>query len=404
MDPMIAAAARALAGGAPLDALNHLAARDDAPALALRGSALAQIGELEHARRLLQRAAKASHADSPERARCVVALADVALAARHLDHDTTTLAAACEVLARHGDMLNAVHGRLLAARRLTLIGRADAARQILDALDTARLPPAWRAMRSLVRAELALRAFEPALTERALDQARRDAHAAGIATLTREIEAARRLLALPMALLRDGAAPRPVTLAQLVQVRQGRWLVDACRLAVHTRDTTVALATRPVLFSLVRTLAEAWPAVVPREALIQRAFRIRDADDTLRARLRVELGRLRPLLPGAARIEASGAGYALRLAPAQRAAVLTWPGNERHGAVQALLADGQAWSSSALALALSTSQRSVQRALDALAAEGLALPYGRGRTRRWRIAPLPGFAPRLLLPPVTPPQ
>ena len=79
--------------------------------------------------------------------------------------------------------------------------------------------------------------------------------------------------------------------------------------------------------------------------------------------------------------------------------VLARPVEHEHGAVLALLTDGESWSSSALArAALGTSQRTVQRALDSLAAEGRVQAFGRARARRWMTPPVPGFTTTLLLP------
>lgn len=405
MDPMLVAAARALAAGAPLDALNQLAVRDDAAALALRGSALAQLGDLDPARRLLLRAARAFGRHDPmARARCEVALADVALAARDLQADADTLEAACVLLAGHGDPLNATHGRLLAARRLTLLGQPAAAAERLRPLEGMRMPPAWQAMQALVRAELALRCGCVSQALHALAVAQAAADSAAIPALSREVASARAQLALPAATLRRAGTATPITAAQIEALRaEPVWLVDLCRGSIHARGSQIALSSRPVLLALAVELAQAWPRAAARGRLIERLFRIARPDETLRARLRVEVGRLRALMPQGVAIAAQGDGYALRLAEGEHAAVLAWPDDEPHGVLLALLADGQLWPSSALALSSGLSQRSVQRGLDALAARERVQPYGRGRQRRWRIAPLPGFAPGLLLPPLAPP-
>ena len=179
-------------------------------------------------------------------------------------------------------------------------------------------------------------------------------------------------------------------------------MVDACRHVVRDGRTVVSLAGRPVLFALARALAEAWPGDVPREALVARAFGARHADESHRARLRVEIGRLRAAMKTLADVSATGRGFVLAPHGGRDAVVLAWPVDEEHAAVLALLADGESWSSSALALALGTSQRTVQRALDALAAAGKVQPLGRGRARRWMTPPLPGFATTLLLPAALP--
>jgi DNA-binding transcriptional ArsR family regulator len=167
---------------------------------------------------------------------------------------------------------------------------------------------------------------------------------------------------------------------------------------VRDAGKAVSLARRPVLFALARALGEAWPGDVARETLLARGFGAKDADESHRARLRVEIGRLRAVLRTLADVGATRRGFALSPRRARPVVVLVWPAEEEHAAVLALLADGESWSSSALAVALGTSQRTVQRALDTLAAAGKAQSFGRGRARRWVSPPVPGFATTLLLP------
>lgn len=176
------------------------------------------------------------------------------------------------------------------------------------------------------------------------------------------------------------------------------FVVDACRHVVRDDGKVVSLARRPVLFALVRALGEAWPADVPSDALIARAFGSRFVDESHRARLRVEVARLRSLLRTSAEVNATKAGFALRPGRAREVVVLARPVEDEHAAVLALLADGESWSSSALALALQASQRSVQRALHSLAKARKVQSFGRGRARRWLTPPMPGIATTLLLP------
>jgi hypothetical protein len=176
------------------------------------------------------------------------------------------------------------------------------------------------------------------------------------------------------------------------------FVVDACRHVVRDARTAVSLARRPVLFALARALGEAWPGDVARDTLVARAFGARHADESHRARLRVEIGRLRTVLRTLAGVGATKRGFALTPRRAREVVVLARPVDEEHAAVLAFLADGESWSSSALALALGSSQRSVQRALDELAAAGKAQFYGRGPARRWMTPPVPGFTTTLLLP------
>jgi hypothetical protein len=175
-------------------------------------------------------------------------------------------------------------------------------------------------------------------------------------------------------------------------------VVDACRHVVRRARTVVSLASRPVLFALARVLAEAWPGDVARDILLARTFGARVADESHRARLRVEVGRLRAALRSLVGVTATTRGFALTPRGARPVVVLARPVDEEHAAVLALLADGESWSSSALAVALGASQRTVQRALDSLAAAGKAQSFGRGRALRWMTPPVPGITTTLLLP------
>jgi DNA-binding transcriptional ArsR family regulator len=175
-------------------------------------------------------------------------------------------------------------------------------------------------------------------------------------------------------------------------------IVDGCRYVVRDERKVVSLAKRPVLFGLARALGEAWPEDVPRDTLVTFAFRSKYIDDSHRARLRVEMARLRAALRQLAEVQATKRGFALAPKRARKVVTLARPVEEKYASVLAFLADGESWSSSALALALGTSQRSVQRALDSLAEAGKVQSFGRGRTRRWLTPPMPGFTTTLLLP------
>src|SRR5262249_26339001 len=178
----------------------------------------------------------------------------------------------------------------------------------------------------------------------------------------------------------------------------GALVVDACRHVVRCEETVVSLARRPVLFVLARALGEAWPGDLSRDTLVRRAFHAKHADESHRARLRVEIGRLRAELRLLAGVSATTQGFALARRGAGEVVVLAPPLEDQHAAVIAFLADGESWSSSALALALGASARTVQRALDSLATAGRVQSCGRGRARRWMTAPVPGFTTTLLLP------
>lgn len=398
MDSLISAAARALAGGDPLRALNQIALRDDAPALALRGIAMAQLGDLARARALLRRAARAfSPRETVARARCVVAEAEVALAARDLHASSKALDTARETLQRHGDTVNAAHARYLTIHRLLLIGRLDEAKEQLEALPCDTLPPALQATHGLAAAGIALRRLDTGTARAALGQAGQAARRSGIAALINEVNKTARVLQAPAARLVARGDERPVRLDDVETLFASPSLVvDACRYSVRQANTVIELATRPVLFTLARTLAEAWPGDARRDTLIERAFRLRQVEDSHRARLRVEIGRLRKALRPLARLHATRHGFKLEPLTGD-VAVLARPVEDKHAPILAFLSDGEAWSSSALALALGTSQRTVQRALDALANAGKVEAIGQGRARRWVASPVLGFTTTLLL-------
>jgi hypothetical protein len=404
MDSLITAAARALAAGDPLGALKRVALRDDAPALALRGIAMAQLGDLVRARVLLRRAARAfGPHETVARARCVVAEADIALASRDLGWSARALDAARATLDAHADRVNAAHARYLEIRRLLLIGRIGDAERKLAALDVTPLPPASRTAHELVIAGIAIRRLRTKAARAALARAARAAHQARIPALTAEVEGASRVLETPAARRIASGGERVLRLEEIEAVLASHALVvDACRHVVRRARTVVSLATRPVLFALARALAEAWPGDVPRDALVARAFGFTVTDASHRARLRVEVGRLRRVLRTLADVRATTRGFALAPRRAREVVVLAPPVEDEHARVLAFLADGESWSSSALALVLATSQRTVQRALDALEAAGKVQSFGGGRARRWMTPPIPGFTTTLLLSPPLP--
>lgn len=402
MDPLTAAAAQALAAGDPLAALKCVALRADAPALALRGIAMAQLGDLARARKLLGSAARAFGTGEPvARARCNLAEAEIALVSRELGRPLEGLGAARATLEAFGDLANAAHAGYLEARRLLLIGRLDAAERMLDEIDAAALPRTSRAGYELVVAGIAIRRVRAKPARAALDRAERAAAGVGNAALKVEVDRALRAFEAPAARLvaRDGE--RLLRLGEVeALIASDALVIDACRQLVRHRTASVSLAGRPVLFALVRSLGESWRGDASREELLLRAFRARQADESHRARLRVEIGRLREAVRPLAKISATERGFLLEPHEADQVAVLAPPVESRHGEVLALLADGEAWSSSALALALDVSPRTVQRALDALAENGEVECFGQGRARRWIAAGVPGFPTSLLLPAV----
>lgn len=401
MDPLIAAAARALAAGDPIGALNRVALREDARGLALRGVAMAQLGEFPRAKALLRRAARGFGPGEPvARARCVVAEAEIALAARDLAWPPGALDAARASLEAHGDRANAAHARLIAARRHLLLGRLTEAERMLAAGNPVPLPPPLRAVHELAVAGIAMRRLRAREARAALARADGAARRAGVPALQAEVAALAAALAAPAArLVTPGTGPL-LSLEDIeALLASGTLVVDGCRHVVARGTTRVALAGRPVLFALARTLGEAWPGDASRAALL-RSFGAHFTDASHRARLRVEISRLRRALGPLAAVAATPAGFTLAPRRTDAVAVLAPPAPvpARHGAVFGLLADGEGWSSSALALAPRTSPRTVQRALEALATAGLVQGVGRGRARRWMASPVMGIATSLLLP------
>ena len=327
MDSLITAAAHALAAGDPLGALNRVALRDDAPALALRGIAMAQLGDFLRAKALVRRAARAfGQKEAVARARCVVAEAEIALVSRELGWPSKALDAARATLEQAGDGLNAAHARHLEVRRLLLVGRLDEAERMLARLDPAPFPPASRAVHELVVAGIALRRLRTRPARAALARAERAARLAGIPALMAEVASAMHMLETPAARLLARGKERPLLLEEVEALQASQALiVDACRHVVRQgRRRRVSLAGRPVLFALARALAEAWPNDAARATLLARAFGARHADESHRARLRVEIGRLRAKLRPLAAVSATARGFALSATP--------WPRGRGAGA------------------------------------------------------------------------
>lgn len=400
MDSLITAAARALASGDPLGALKRVALRDDPPALALRGIAMAQLGDFARAKVLLKNAARAfGPKEAVARARCIVAEAEIAIVSRDLSWPMRALDAARSTLETHGDHLNAAHARNLGARRLLLIGRLDEAENLLADIDTARLTPLSKAAHDLALAGIAVRRLRTEAATAAFGRAGEAARATGIPALILEVENAAAVLKAPAARLMADGEERSLLLGEVEELlASGALVIDACRNLVRRQATLCTLATRPVLFALARALGEAWPGDVSRRTLLARAFGARHVDESHRARLRVEIGRLREELRPLADITATSDGFRLVPHGKHTVVVLAPPVDERHATMRALLADGEAWSSSALAIALDASARTVQRALEELASQGKVMPIGRGRARRWVVPPIAAFPTVLLLP------
>lgn len=400
MDSLINASARALAAGDALGALKRVALRDDPPALALRGIAMAQLGEYPRARELLRRAGRDFGAhEELSRARCIVAQAEVALAMRDLNGSPRSLAAAITTLDTHADHANALQARLITARKLLLLGRLDEAKAALTRCNTRNLPPSLVAVAELTAAELALRSLRIDSAQAALARAHAAAERARVPALLAEVTEASAALDRPAArrILPDGEqALRLDEVATLLA--SDALVVDACRRGLGSGAVWRPLTRRPILFALARALAEAWPNDVDRSALIACVFRSRHPNESHRARLRVEIGRLRALVTSLAHIEATARGFILRPLGGRPLVMLAPPIDDDQASLVALLADGAAWSTSALALALGASQRTIQRALVDLETAGRVRSIGRARARRWLSPPLTKFTTILLLP------
>jgi DNA-binding transcriptional ArsR family regulator len=361
---------------------------------------MAQLGDLARAKTLLRSAARAfGPKEAVARARCVVAEAEIALVTRDLGWPVKSLDAARVTLEEHGDHVNAAHARHLEIRRLLLIGRVDEAERLLVSLDHAQLPPASQTAYELVIAGIAVRRLHTTTAHAALVRAERAARAARIPALAAEVASAFDVLNTPAARLISRGEERLLLLEDVeALLASSTFVVDACRYVVRREGQVVPLARRPVLFALVRALGEAWPGEASRDSLIARAFGSKFTDESHRARLRVEVARLRVMLRPLATVTATERGFALAPRHARDVVVLAHRVDEEHAVVLACLGDGESWSTSALALALGTSQRTVQRALDTLAEGGKVQAIGRGRARRWMTPPAMGFTTTLLLP------
>ena len=378
MDSLIAAAAHALATGDPLGALKWVALRNDAPALALRGIAMAQLGDFVRAKALLRKAARAfGPKEAVARARCIVAEAEIALVSRDLSWPAKALDTARAALERHGDRANAAHARHLEVRRLLLIGRLDEAERALAKFDAAPLPPALRAAHELAVAGVAMRRLRIKTARAALVEAERAARRCGHSCAD---GGGRKHRPSPEHACRAPDCARRGAASSCLRRLKRCWLQG------RSSSTHAAMScATPTPWSRSRRarycshLRARWAKRGPRTSRGARcslaAFRAKHADELHRARLRVEIGRLRFKLRHLADVSATTLGFALAPRRARKVVVLAPPVEDQHASVLAFLADGESWSSSALSLALGASARTVQRALDALAATGKVQSY-----------------------------
>jgi hypothetical protein len=389
------AAARALASGDPLKALTLIGRVESATGLLLRGIAYAQIGDLDLARSSLERAVALT--DDPQaKARARAALVEIALGAGDPAPAARDAEASATELARLGDARNATMQRLVLARAEVLLGRLGEARRVVEEVLSGELAPDLCAIAWLARSEIAIRSVRAVEARDALAHARRALEAAPNPLLARSLVALERELSLPLARLARGGAARGADLFAIeVASRGDSLLVDTCRRIAIGGLVTIPLGRRPVLFALLAVLGRAWPGSVPRDELAARAFDLRRVNASHRARLRVEIGRLRKTMEGlAAEPVATADGYALSSA---REVVVLLPASDDEAArVALLLADGAAWSAQGLAEHTGVSKRTAQRALAALVSKGEASRTGKGKDLRYTRAGT-AIASRMLL-------
>ncbi len=385
MDSALGTAARALSLGDPLHALRYIALRKDAPALALRGIAMAQLGELRQAHALLRRASKSFGPREPTaRARCALAQAEVELALRDLARAELGLNEAVKLLTECGDWENALFARLLTVRRLTLLGNVVTAQHALAVLSLDAAPARLLAFASLAEADLAMKRMDATTAASALAKGRLAALQSRIPQLLVEVELLQRRLDAPIArLIREGRESTLYLREFKTFAGPKELVVDGCTREIRLGEAVVSLVRRPVLLELAVVLAEHSPHHVPRDTLVTRVFGARRVNDSHRVRLRVELGRLRKLIREVANIQATGSGFSLTAPKARGIALLLPPGEDATSALLSLLRDGNSWATSALAEALGKSQRAVQRALSELAKDGKVQATGKGRALRW---------------------
>jgi hypothetical protein len=398
MDPDLDTAAQHLARFDTLGALQLIGRRDDPEALALRGVAMAQLGEDRDAQKLLGRAERAlARTDPRMRARVSAARGEVALAMRDLALAGRLLEAAEAALG--DDRINRAFVRLLRVRRLLLLGRVEEAHALVT-MDLRGAPPRLQVLVELLRADIAARRLRVLEAEAAVARARRAARSASLPPLTAQVERFAADLAAPVARIIRDRTFALATLADVASLARSKGLVvDGCRRELRLAGATVSLATRPVLFALAETLGEAAPGAASRALLMERAFGARRANESLRARLRVEIGRLRrDLVPLGLNVVPTLEGFALSgERDAMRVIVVLPPADGEASFLLALLRGGEAWSSSSLASASGLGQRAVQRALAELKDAGKVDAHGAGRSRRWVARPPEGFATTLLL-------
>jgi hypothetical protein len=388
-------AGRALLRGDALRALGLVGRADDAHGLMLRGIAYAQMGDLALARKSLGRASRLTKAPLA-RARIQAALAEIAMSDGDPAPAARAARASADELARLGDSRNAAMQRLVLARAEVLRGRlAEASHVVEEVLAERSLASGVKAVAWLAKAEIAVRATLAGEAREALKKAREAMAAAPNELLARALVALEVELSQPVARLERGGVLRTADLFAIEAASSGAvLLVDACRRLVIGGRASVPLAKRPVLFALLFVLARAWPNGVARDELASRAFDAKKVNASHRARLRVELGRLRKLLSGLAEPVATDDGYVL--ASAREVMTLLPPSDDDDARIAILLGDGASWSAQGLAEHAGVSKRTAQRALADLVAKGGAMRSGTGKAVRY-TRPGPRIASRMLL-------
>lgn len=382
-------AASALARGDALRALSVVGPFEDVPALTLKGIAYAQMGDLELARRALLAAAKGASGELV-RARIQAALAEVTLAEGDASRAAREAQDAARTLAKLGDVRNAAMQELVVARAELLLGQLGDARRRVDALLAQELDGDVRGVTLLASAEIAVRELAPTRARERLS-----AIATTNALLRRTLDAFSAELTVPIARLVANGVETAADLFAIERAANGDSLfIDACRRNAVAGRVTVRFASKPVLFALLRALARAWPSSVPRDELATAAFDVKKPNASHRARMRVEIGRLRKELSGVAEPIATKDGYALE---SSRPVQLLLPTRgDADASIALLLGDGAAWTAQAIAEHANVSKRTALRALASLVEKGRASRVANGKDIRY-LAAGPAIASRLLL-------
>jgi hypothetical protein len=379
------AAAVALTAGDPITALKLAGTGEDPHALAIRGVAMAQLGELDKARRLLESAAALFDRDGERlfRARALVALAEVIAAERDLDSAQAALAEALARLESVGDHRNAAWARLVIARLYILQGDLARAREVMSAIDLRAASPSARVVVHLARAEASMRELKATEAASAVARARSSAERSKNPVLIAEVERVEASLSEPIARAFD--EHEPLTLSAVERALAKRVVVDGLGRRLRFRDQVVDLRRRPVLYALLAELARALPEGASGERLIRTAFAARAPNESHRARLRVEIGRLRRAIQGHVEVSAVAGAWRIRARSGERIQLIEPLGDPRFAPIEALLSDGAAWSAKSLARALGQGERTVQRSLLDLAQRGAVEPIGSARARRYAL-------------------